>query len=77
MKIICEVMNAVPASESMLSEVAKLINIVLTVPATTATAERTFSTLRHLKSYLRSSVTQARLNNLHTHKENTDKFDIL
>ena len=29
MKTTCEVMNAVPASKSMLSEVAKLINIVL------------------------------------------------
>ena len=44
--IICEVMNAVPVSKCMLSKVAKLINIVLTVPVTTATAERIFSILR-------------------------------
>ena len=35
-----------------------------TVPVTTATAERSFSALKRLKTFVRSSMTQARLNNL-------------
>ena len=67
-------------STCMVSEMAKSINIVLTVPVTTATAEQTFPTLKQPKSYLRSTVTQPHLNNLmllHTHEDITDKNDIL
>ena len=42
---------------------------------TSATAERTFSTLRRLKNYLRSNMSQERLNHtiiLHTCKDRTD-----
>ena len=38
--------------------------LVLTLPLTSATAERSFSTLRRLKSYLRSTMGQSRLNGL-------------
>ena len=77
-RTICDVMNAIPACKTMLNEVSKLLNIFLTIPVTTATAERTFSTLRRLKSYLRSTLTQPNLNNfmlLHSHKDITDKID--
>ena len=63
----------------MLNEVHQLLRIYLTVPMTTATAEQTFSTLRHLKNYLHSTMTQKRLNNLvllHTHKDCTDNLDL-
>ena len=46
---------------------------------TTATAESSFSSLRRLKTYLRSTTTQSRLNNillLHCHKEMTDAVDL-
>ena len=46
---------------------------------TIATAEGTFSTLRRLKNYLRSTMTQNRLNHivlLHTHKHRTDQLDL-
>ena len=39
-------------------EVHRLLHIYLTIPLTSATAERTFSALRQLKSYLRSTMTQ-------------------
>ena len=47
---------------------------------TSATTERTFSTLRRLKNYLRSTMSQKRLNHvvvLHTHKERIDELDLL
>ena len=51
----------------------------LTVPVTTATAERSFSALRRIKTYLRSTMSEERLNNLmllHMHKELSDNLDI-
>ena len=50
--------------KSMLGEVDKLLRAYLTFPATSATAERSFSALRKIKTFLRSSMTQERLNNL-------------
>ena len=40
--------------------------ILLTIPVTVASAERSFSKLKLLKSYLRSTMTQKRLNGLAT-----------
>nr|CAI5825293.1 unnamed protein product [Callosobruchus analis] len=41
-----------------------LLKIFATIPISTATAERTFSTLRRLKSYLRNTMSENRLNGL-------------
>ena len=44
-----------------------------------ATSERKLSALRRVKSYLRSTMTQMRINNLitlHVHKERTDALDL-
>ena len=49
---------------SIVPEFVKLMKIVLTVPVSTCTAERSFSCLRRLKTYLRSTMTQERLNHL-------------
>jgi len=40
--------------------------VLLTIPVTVASAERSFSKLKLLKSYLRSTMTQQRLNDLAT-----------
>ena len=67
-------------SRSLLSEVVKLINLVLVMPATNATSERSFSALKRVKTFLRSSMKQARLNHLmllHVHKDLTDGLDLL
>ena len=64
---------------SLFSEVSALVRLFMTLPVTTATAERSFSTLRRLKTYLRSTMTQQRLNNVlmtHCHKSVTDNIDI-
>ena len=67
-------------SKGMFSEVLHLIKIFYTIPVTTATAERTFSALRRLKTYLRATMSQQRLNHtmlLYVHKDRTDKIDIV
>ena len=44
--------------------IATLLHIFATLPVTTATSERSFSALKYLKNYLRSTMTQPRLNGL-------------
>lgn len=76
---ICEIMNSSDLGKSMFTEVHKLLTIYLTVPMTSATAERTFPSLRRLKNYLRSTMTQKRLNSvllLHVHQDRTDKLNL-
>jgi hypothetical protein len=41
--------------DEVFSEVSRLIRLFLVIPATSATAERSFSTLRRLKTYMRST----------------------
>ena len=63
----------------MLQQVDRLLRIYLTVPTASATAERSFSALRRLKNYLRTTMIQKRLNHLivmHIHKERTDQLDL-
>ena len=77
-RTLCEVMNEV--SMSKFSEVLRLMKIFYTIPITTATAERTFSALRRLKTYLRTTMSQPRLNHtmlLYVHKDRTDKVDVV
>ena len=60
------------------SEIVTLVIILLVIPAANATSERTFSALRRVETYLRSTMTQTRMNNLialHVHKERTDALD--
>ena len=49
----------------------------LVLPATTASCERTFSELRRLKTYLRSSMAQDRLNSLAIAAAHTDMLDVI
>ena len=75
---ICEAFNK--SNLTMFSEVHVLLCLYLTMPVTTATPERTFSVLKRVKTYLRSTMTQQRLNNamlLHIHKEATDELDLV
>jgi len=64
-------------SRRLYTEVNKLIRLLLTVLASSATAERSFSSLRRLKTYARSTMTAARLNHvalLHVHQNRTDSL---
>jgi len=78
-RTIAEGMNQSDIYKKMLAEVDKLLKLYFTIPVTTATAERSFSSLRRLKTYLRSTMTQTRLNNLfilYIHTEKTDELDL-
>ncbi len=50
--------------EEVFSETVTLLKILITTPMTTAEAERCFSTLKRIKTFLRNSMTQERLNAL-------------
>ena len=58
------------------SEVSKLLEIVLVTPISTADSERSFSTMKRIKSFLRNTMLQNRLNSLaclSIHKEYISK----
>ena len=60
-------------------EIVKVTKLLLTMPATNAESERSFSALRRVKTWLRSTMTQQRLNHvmiLHIHKDMIDKLDL-
>ena len=64
----------------LFSEVIKLVKLYLTVPLSNTTAERSLSTLRRVKAYLRSCMTQEHINHfvmLHGHKDFTDRVYLL
>ncbi len=76
---ICQVLNENPTCKTLLSEVHKLLKLYYTIPVTTSSAERNFSALKRIKTYLRSSMTQSRLNHcvlLHVHQDKTDELDL-
>ncbi|CAF5011465.1 unnamed protein product, partial [Rotaria magnacalcarata] len=75
---VCEILNTRKIGKEMFQEFDKLIRLYLTIPVTTATAERAFSTLNRVKNALRTSMTQSRLNHCllaHIYKEKLDKID--
>lgn len=62
----------------LFTEVLKLIILLTVVPPTSATAERSFSCLKRIKTWLRSSMTQTRLNSvalLHAHRDQEPEID--
>jgi len=64
----------------LVSEVVTLLQLILVMPATNTSSERSFSALRRVKNYLRSTMAQDRLNHamlLHCHKELTDDLNLL
>ena len=57
--------QAIPAEcTDMFSLVLKLLKLQLVIPATSATAGRSFSALKRVKSYLRTTMGLERLNHL-------------
>ena len=69
-----------PAQLELMSEVSKLVKLLLVMPATNAGSERAFSALRRVKTYLRSTMCQQRLNHLmilHIHKDHTDGLNLV
>ena len=61
--------------KKMISHIITICKLIQVNPATSASAERSFSAARRLKTWLRSTMSQERLNNLtviNEHKERTD-----
>jgi len=76
--MICEILNVCVVGKQMFKEFDTLLRLYLTIPVTTATAERAFSTLNRLKNALRTAMTQSRLNHClltHIYKEKLDEID--
>jgi len=60
------------------SELVLLTKLFFVVPVSSATAERSFSAMRRLKTYLRSTMSTERLNSvttLHVHKNHLNCVD--
>ena len=67
------------AARSIYSEIVTLVGLILVMPETNATSERSFSALRRVKSYLRTTMSQQRLNNLMVlfiHRDSLDEMDL-
>ena len=67
-----------PGAKTLLSEVGVIVKLVMILPATTASPERSFSKMKLTKTYLRSTMTQPRLNHfmiLSIYPEKVDQLD--
>ena len=68
------------ARKLLLSEIGTLGKLMLVMLATKAVSERSFSALKRVKTYLRSTTGEGRLNHLlllHVHKELVDGIDMV
>lgn len=61
----------------LFGQVETLVRLLLVVPVSSSEAERSFSVLRRLKTWLCSSMTQNRLNNVAVCHVHQDKLDLL
>lgn len=63
----------------LVPEYVRYIRLLITIPGSSCTNERSFSVLRRMKNYLRSTMLQDRLNHvalLHIYSEIVDNLDI-
>ena len=61
-----------------MKELFKVLQLYTTLPCTTCAAERSFSCLRRIKNYLRTTMTQQRLNHIagiYIHKHEMNKVN--
>lgn len=75
-----DILKQMPSEvRGLFDEVEKLVRLLLVVPVASAEAERSFSALKRLKNWLRSTMTQQRLNNVsvcHVHQTALDLIDV-
>ena len=67
-------------AQSFFSEVCQVAKLLLVIPATNAFSKCSFLAMRRIKTYLRSTMGQERLNHLmllHLHKEKLDDLDLV
>ena len=68
-----------PIQKALIPQVHCLVSLILVMPATNASSERSFSALRRVKTFLRTTMTQLRLNNsmiLIVHGNGPFAFDV-
>ena len=53
-----------PGRIQLMPQISIVLRLIIVIPATNAGSERSFSTLHTLKTYLRASMKQKRLNHL-------------
>lgn len=74
-----QTLKAMPVEvRALFQQVETLVRLLMVVPASSAEAERSFSGLRRLKTWLRASMTQKRLNGVavcHIHQERLDNLN--
>ncbi len=73
-----EILHSCDVGKQMFGKFDKLIQLYLTLPVTTASAECRFSTLNWLKNTLPNSMTQSRLNHClltHIYREKLHEID--
>ena len=76
---VAEFRSMTAAQRSFFSEVCSLIHLILVTPATNVASEQRFSAMRRLKTYLRSTMVQGRLNHimlLSIYKDRLDNLDL-
>jgi len=74
----CDVFKKmVPEVRAMFVAVEQLVRLMLVCPVSSCTAERSFSALRRLKTWLRSTMTEPRLNAVIVCHVNQDELDNL
>ena len=72
-------LRSLRASSTFLSEVVKIVILILVAPATYVISEQSFSALQRVITYLRTTMTQHRLNHLmilNVHKDECDKLSL-
>ena len=73
-----EILTGLPVEvRGLFTEVETLVRLLLVVPVSSSEAERSFSTLRRLKTWLRSTMTQKRQNHVAVCHIHQDKLDLL
>ena len=68
-----------PQMRNLLSEVCKVLELILVLPASNAALERSFSRMKNIKTRLRSTMTAKRLNHfmiMGHYKEMVDNLDL-
>ena len=69
------------AEQAVFSQIVVLVRLILVNPATNAISERSFSAMRRIKTYLRSTMGQSSEVNsvmlLNVHKDKTDELSLL
>ena len=71
--------NNIDVQTDFYLEIIVLLKLYLVLPATNAVSERSASSMRRIKDWLRSKISQKRLNHcmlLSIHKEKTDKINL-